>query len=189
MTLYEHRINKILSVLNTFKAKKIIDFGCGNGKLVQHLSESGKFECFACVEISKKRVAKLKRMFSSNNTISVFEQSFFEYNSHFCKYDCAILSEVIEHLNEKELSILFDLILNQYSPKLLIITTPNRTYNEKLLILHNGLRHASHIFELSVDDLKIFLQKLKDQYPRYAFFEDFCDPDQATHLIVIEKRN
>lgn len=188
LNLYEYRFEAILNVLKPYKLKKIIDFGCGDGKLIQYLYKNGIFETLACVEISKKRIKKLVNIFSENNIVTIFEQSFLEYNESFKGYDGAILSEVIEHLTEKEIHTILNLILNSYSPKLLIITTPNKTFNENLKILHNGLRHSSHIFELSVDDAEKFVQHLKIKYPQYNILRRYCDPQKATHLIIIEKK-
>ena len=181
-------MEKIFTVLKNSSVKRIIDYGCGNGKLVQLLLEKNIFDCFACVENSKKRINKLIKTFSGNTIVNIYEQSFFDYNSSFKEYDGAILSEVIEHLTEDQIESLLELILNRYKPHVLIITTPNRSYNEKLDTLCNGFRHSSHLFEFSSEEANAFVSELQIHYPQYNVFREYCDPEEASHIIIIEKR-
>lgn len=188
MTLYECRINKIFDLLKYYNAKRIIDFGCGDGKLVRYLNQSNAFKELACVEISKKQITKLIKNFGGNNKIKIFDQSFFEYNELFKKYDATILSEVIEHLTNSEIDTLLNLILNTYCPQILIITTPNKSFNINLPTLHNGLRHSSHLFEFTIEDVEGFLEQIQGKFPLYTAYRGYCDKNQSTHFIIIEKR-
>lgn len=188
MTLYNYRNNTILSLLKSKGIKSVVDFGCGDGKLLNILLEDGSFDYIAGIEISDKRIRKIKNKFVSSRKMQhIFHQSFFEYIPSFEQIDAIILSEVIEHLTYDELTILFDLILNRYFPRIVIITTPNRSYNINFKILYNGYRHASHLFELSDEDVAIFSNCISCLYPKYCVSCNYCDPDKATHLIILER--
>lgn len=188
MTLYNYRNNAILSLLKSKGIKSVVDFGCGDGKLLKFLLENCNFDYIAGIEISDKRIRKIQNKFASSRKIQhIFHQSFFEYIPSFEQIDAIILSEIIEHLTNDDLTILFDLILNRYIPRILIITTPNRSYNVNFKILYNGLRHSSHLFELSDEDVAIFSNRMRCLYPRYCVSYNYCDPHEATHLIVLER--
>lgn len=66
--------------------------------------------------------------------------------------DAAVLIEVIEHLDPGPLADLAPALLGTLQPPLLLVTTPNRSYNGVmeavgLRPLHNGLRNRDHRFE------------------------------------------
>ena len=140
MTMYMQRIIAIFSILSRFNAERIADFGCGDGKLVDYLQDNKYFQQIICVDISTKKINKINQKHLTNNNIVCVNQSFFEYNKLFKNLDAIILSEVIEHLNMEDVFFLLDLILSYYKPKLLIITTPNRSYNKQFEILYNGIK-------------------------------------------------
>lgn len=188
MTLYNYRNNTILSLLKSKGIKSVADFGCGDGKLLNILLEDSSFNYIAGIEISDKRIRKIQNKFVSIRKMQhIFHQSFFEYIPSFEQIDAIILSEVIEHLTNDQLMNLFDLILNQYIPRILIITTPNRSYNINFKVLYNGFRHASHLFELSDEDVAMFSNHISCLYPKYCVSCNYCDPNEATHLIVLER--
>lgn len=144
------------------------------------------FENISGVDKSSNKIKRLRKMYAEDSRVTFYEQSFFECNTEFEKYDAIILSEVIEHLNKKDVFMLLDLVLKVYIPKILIITTPNRSYNYHYEILHNGLRHASHIFELSDQEVVLFIESLKNKYNNYSFKHSYCDNNHASHLMVSE---
>lgn len=188
MTLYQSRIRCIVNALCKRSIYNVLDMGCGDGKLIKIISDSGQFRKIGGVDKSEKRIAKACRLVEKNSCISFYNQSFLEYNSNFKNYEAIILSEVIEHLQKEEIEKVLDLILLDYLPNVLIITTPNRTYNINFEVLYNGLRHSSHTFELSEDEIHLFVNKLQKKYIKYIFYSDFCTEDHATHLIFAEKR-
>lgn len=187
MCQYKIRNQKIISILASKEIKTIIDFGCGDGKLIDSLSHKVWPKQISGVDISKKRINKIQAKHADNSKICTYCQSFFEYNSVFSNFEAIILAEVIEHLPPTELKKLFNLIFLYYKPKLVIITTPNRSYNVNFEILHHGLRHSSHFFELSEDDIKIFISEMKETYSNYNIINDYCDENRISHLVIAER--
>ena len=66
--------------------------------------------------------------------------------------DAAVLLEVVEHLDPQPLQRLGPTVLGALRPRLLIVSTPNRTYNDVLhtlgsALLANRLRNSDHRFE------------------------------------------
>lgn len=76
--------------------------------------------------------------------------------------DAAVLIEVIEHLDPGPLDSLGAALLGALQPTLLVVSTPNRSYNAVLAaaglrLLHNGLRNRDHRFEWCGIPDRVFL--------------------------------
>jgi len=122
-TLKLMRSVKILSYLITVKRKfknpKILDLGCGDGRLTAFL---GEFADTDGVELSKEaiRIAKEK-----HPHVNFFQGNALEFNFKTNHYDLVVSQEVIEHIEDQEAYIK---ICSQVLKKdgYLIITTPNK---------------------------------------------------------------
>jgi 2-polyprenyl-3-methyl-5-hydroxy-6-metoxy-1,4-benzoquinol methylase len=182
------RIIAISSILEEFRAKRIADFGCGDGKLVNYLCKNSSYKQIFCVDLSSKKIAKIYKKYFESNVVTCINQSFFDYNKVFNNLDAIILSEVIEHFDMEKVFVLLNLILSNYKPKILIITTPNRSYNKELKTLNNGLRHSSHVFELTEEELTDFIFRINQIYIDYYISSGFFNDCKASHIIVLEKR-
>jgi hypothetical protein len=72
--------------------------------------------------------------------------SLFYYDERLKGKDVIILCEVIEHIDEHRLPKAMETILYEYKPGALIVTTPNREYNE-VYDMNEAMRHTDHRFE------------------------------------------
>ena len=75
-----------------------------------------------------------------------------QFDTRLSGYDALICSEVIEHLYKPTLDKFLDITLGQYSPPMMIVTTPNSEYNINFDELQYGtpntmFRHDDHKFE------------------------------------------
>lgn len=186
MTLYNERNNAILQILLLYNIDSVLDCGCGNGRLLKTLSESNRFRRLAGIDNSIKQITKAKKNNVSNN-VSFFCKSFFDLNSDFNFYDAIIASEVIEHFSKNELHEFIHIMFHVLSPKIVIITTPNKDYNHNYEKLYNGLRHSSHQFEFNELEVKEFANDVEKTYPDYSASCNFCDENGSSHLIVFER--
>lgn len=187
LTLYQERIFAIVRLLIKNNIDSVLDCGCGDGKLLKELANSNHFKMLAGVDCSLKRVLKAKKNNKGNNVI-FFNQSFFETIPEFKKYDAIVASEIIEHFSSDELEAFFRISLCDLLVKLLIITTPNKSYNYHYDILYDGLRHSSHKFEMDEEDILKFTKFMKEKFPQYNIVCGFCDSNHASHLIIFERR-
>ncbi|QRV89701.1 methyltransferase domain protein [Ceratobasidium sp. AG-Ba] len=63
--------------------------------------------------------------------VSVWEGSLAVINPEFSGFDAIVSTEVIEHVPESILPAFSHVLLGQYRPRLLILTTPNYTFNAR----------------------------------------------------------
>lgn len=187
MKLHEERIFAICNILNKYNVESVLDCGCGNGRLLKKLLSMSNFKKLAGVDYSQKRL-KIAKKNTQNSTVKLYYQSFFDVNVDFFQYEAFVASEIIEHLSSEELNMFFEKILKRIKPKLLIITTPNKSYNMNYEILYNGLRHKSHVFEFDEQELNDYLIILRKSYPYYIIEKGYCDSNHASHLIIFERK-
>lgn len=186
MTLYAERNEAIYRTLLNNSIESVLDCGCGNGKLLNQLAKSKKFNKLAGLDISKKRIEKAKSI-NANYNITFFCASIFELKKEWEEYEAIVASELIEHFSNEENKKFFHNILDVLCPKILIITTPNRSYNHNYDTLYNGLRHSSHQFELDENEVVRTAQQIEDSFCDYRVKYDFCDKNHASHLIIIKQ--
>lgn len=187
MTLYEKRNNAILKLLIDSISTSVLDVGCGDGRFVNFIAANDFFSKIGAVDLSERKINRAKKKCKFIEKIQFYNQSFLEYNCNFANYDAFVLSEIIEHLEKDNLQLLFKLIFKVYFPSIVILTTPNRSYNVNYEVLYNGLRHPSHIFELSENEIPVFINKLSQAFTEYRFYSNYCDDNHASHLITAIK--
>lgn len=88
--------------------------------------------------------------------------------------DCFIMVEVIEHLVPEDLDKITKNIFEFYQPKYVVITTPNREFNQ--LFDNEGqdpnrFRHPDHKFEWDRAEFAHYCQQVCNRYP-YCFVLD-----------------
>lgn len=120
------------------KSKIICDVGCGEGSLMQKILAGAKSDqsIFGIEPSSLSRTAAFEACNEYPQFSNVYDSadSFLQENN---SPDLIILSEVIEHLYDEQLTILFADVLKLMSPKtVLIITTPNNENLEKSYIFN-----------------------------------------------------
>lgn len=179
------RILSIYYILVQNNIGSVLDCGCGEGKLLNFLVESNQFEKLVGVDNCLKRIEKARKK-SVNKDIVYLCQSIFDLDQcvDFGEYEAVVASEIIEHFSKEELKDFFRIVLNVLHPKIFIITTPNRSYNENYEKLYNGLRHSSHKFELNEQEATDFVNSIIKNYSDYSVTCDFCDKNHSSHLIT-----
>ncbi|MFC4409779.1 hypothetical protein ACFOZY_04930 [Chungangia koreensis] len=178
---YERIVEKVKSLS---KRRKIVDFGSGEGKLSAKLAFVDGVEEVLAVEPSTSETVKAVKRFErlKEEKEGFIEPiplwgSVFYFDERLQGKDVMILCEVIEHLDEERLPKVMELILNQYMPATLIITTPNNEFNE-VYGMEEERRHEDHRFEWTREQFKDWCNKVKtDDY--FVEFEGIGDIDRV----------
>lgn len=73
-----------------------------------------------------------------------------------------IMSEVIEHMTKEESTRVVKEILSKQNVKSLIITTPNKDFNQFFFFEEDEMRHEAHIFEMGKEEFGKWVEEIKN---------------------------
>lgn len=157
LSLHEIRLDTVRDALAARGAARVVDVGCGEGKLVRRLLADRRFSfvlgldvsCRA-LEIAAKRL-RLESMPEKQRARVRLEQGSALYRDRRLQgFDAAAVVEVIEHLDPPRLAHFERTLFGAARPDTVVITTPNADYNVRFESLPAGdFRHADHRFEFS----------------------------------------
>jgi 2-polyprenyl-3-methyl-5-hydroxy-6-metoxy-1,4-benzoquinol methylase len=122
-----HEVDEISRIYSRYlkgqnKNSKILDIGCGNGKVLLFLKESGFNNTFG-IDISDEAI-KLCRSLGLKNVLHIDAKEFLSKNKE--SYDIVFALDFLEHLDLKSASIVLEMIHNSLNPGgLLLLQTPN----------------------------------------------------------------
>jgi 3' terminal RNA ribose 2'-O-methyltransferase Hen1 len=190
--LNELRYEKIVNAVSQMKPRSVVDFGSGEGKLSVQLGFVEGITEILAVEPSESASLKALERFNKvkNKEKFVIPEllwgSLFYYDERLKDKDVIILCEVIEHIDETRLPKAMDTLLHDYQPGALIITTPNREYNE-LYDMEEHLRHNDHRFEWTraefrqwcternySNDYELLFDGIGEEHPSHGFPTQMC---------------
>jgi 3' terminal RNA ribose 2'-O-methyltransferase Hen1 len=149
------RREAVLAVLRDEGARRIGDFGCGEGTLVRDLLADSRVELVLAVDVSVRalqlaaRTLNLDRMSGpQRDRLKIFQSSLLYRDDRLAGLDAAVLMEVIEHVDPGRLATLERAVFGFAGPGAVLVTTPNAEYNACFDTLAAGaMRHRDHRFE------------------------------------------
>ena len=153
--LWQQRMGAVTAVVRSTGAKRVLDLGCGEGKLLKELLEDrslteivGMDVSHRSLEIASQRL-KLDRMpAKQKERLKLMHGSLMYRDKRLAGYDAATVVEVIEHLDAPRLAAFERVLFEAARPKTVVVTTPNAEYNVKFETLPAGkFRHKDHRFE------------------------------------------
>jgi len=179
LSLWKQRIEGVLGQLKLSGAKRVLDLGCGEGKLLRPLLEERQFEeicgmdvAFRSLEIASERLRVERMPPLQRQRLKLMHGSLMYRDRRLEGYDAACVVEVIEHLDPPRLAA-FERVLFEYArPKRVLITTPNSEYNVRFPTLPAGqFRHKDHRFEWTRDEFRAWAAKMQERFGyTVAFF-------------------
>lgn len=154
-TLHQQRLKLALAELKNSGAKRVVDLGCGEGKLLKMLLKDKQFEEILGVDVSYRTLEKaMERLYynemppKQKERIKLIQGALTYRDKRMDGYDAAAIIEVIEHLDSNRLRSFERVVFEFAKPKLVVLTTPNREYNELFeSMATDSFRHTDHRFE------------------------------------------
>jgi 3' terminal RNA ribose 2'-O-methyltransferase Hen1 len=154
-SLHEQRIDAVIDALKTSGATRVLDLGCGEGKLLRQLLADKQFTeivgmdvSIRSLEIAHRRLRLDRLPEKQRERIRLIHGSLSYRDERLQGFDAAAIVEVIEHLDPSRLAAFERVVFEQARPGLVVLTTPNREYNVMWETLAAGeMRHGDHRFE------------------------------------------
>ncbi|MEV6738479.1 3' terminal RNA ribose 2'-O-methyltransferase Hen1 [Streptomyces sp. NPDC051104] len=166
------RREAIVAALKESAAARVLDLGCGQGRLVQALLKDARFTEIVGVDVSMRaltiasRRLKLDRMGERQaSRVKLFQSSLAYTDRRLKGYDAAVLSEVIEHVDLPRLSALEYAVFGAARPRAVLVTTPNVEYNVRWESLPAGhVRHGDHRFEWTRKEFRAWAVRVAERH-------------------------
>ena len=172
ISLAEQRMGAVMAALRGVGAKRVVDLGCGEGRLLRELLKDKAFTEIVGVDVShraldiasqKLRLEDLPRM--QKERIRLIHGSLTYRDKRLAGFDAATVVEVIEHQDPARLAA-FERVLFEFArPQTVVVTTPNVEYNVKFETLPAGkMRHKDHRFEWTRSQFQTWAHGVAEQF-------------------------
>jgi 3' terminal RNA ribose 2'-O-methyltransferase Hen1 len=184
--LWQQRMGAVVAVLRSAEVKRVLDLGCGEGKLLRALLEEksiteivGMDVSFRSLEIASQRL-RLERMpTKQRERLKLIHGSLMYRDSRLAGYDAATVVEVIEHLDPPRLAAFERVLFENARPTTVVVTTPNAEYNVKFETLPAGqFRHKDHRFEWTREQFQTWSQQVSQRHGYTVEFVPVGEEDE-----------
>lgn len=175
--LHEERLDAVLAALCARGAESVLDLGCGPGALLVRLVREPRFRRIAGLDVSaaalREAAHRLRAHADPRDPLTdLIHGSFTDPDARLAGFDAAVLVETIEHLEPDRLSRLERTVFGRLRPRTVIVTTPNREFNDLLGVPRRRLRHPDHRFEWTRSKFRAWATGVAQRNGYDAAFED-----------------
>jgi 3' terminal RNA ribose 2'-O-methyltransferase Hen1 len=155
MSLNEERLGAVIAALKASQARRVLDLGCGEGKLLRALLAERQFEEIVGLDVSARTLERASERLRleelpprQRQRLRLVQGSLTYRDRRLEGFDAAAVVEVIEHLDPPRLQAFERVLFECARPGTVVLTTPNVEYNVRFESMPAGkLRHQDHRFE------------------------------------------
>ncbi len=183
--LADQRMEAVARVLKAAGAKRILDLGCGEGRLLRRLLTDPFFEELVGIDASMSALTRAKERLglermpeAQRSRLKLLQSSLMYRDSRLAGFDGAAVVEVVEHLHPERLLAFERSVFEFAAPGVLALTTPNAEYNVRFRGLRAGqFRHPDHRFEWNRRDFQSWSEVVATRFGYRVAFEGIGDGD------------
>jgi 3' terminal RNA ribose 2'-O-methyltransferase Hen1 len=189
MNLHNQRLDAVAAVLRAGGARRVLDLGCGEGRLIERLLARRQFTEIVGVDVSAITLARASRRLHLDQSparerVRLLQGALTYRDSRLAGFDAAALIEVIEHLEPARLPAFERAVFGEARPGMIVLTTPNREWNG---VFEDAatMRHSDHRFEWTREEFASWARATAERFGYAARFDgvgpdhpDFGPPTQ-----------
>jgi 3' terminal RNA ribose 2'-O-methyltransferase Hen1 len=171
ISLNQQRMGSVLAALRQSGAKRILDLGCGEGRLLALLLADNSFTEITGMDVSPRVLEKAADRLRldtlsprKRERIKLLQGSLMYRDARLAGYDAAAVVEVVEHLDPPRLAAFERVLFEHAKPSTVVMTTPNREFNAKFETMTLGsFRHKDHRFEWTRSEFHAWANRVAQQ--------------------------
>ena len=199
LSLHEQRIGAVLAALRSSGARRVLDLGCGEGKLLRELLKDKQFEevvgmdvAIRSLETARDRLHLDRLPERQAARIKLIHGSLTYRDRRLEGFDAAAVVEVVEHLDPPRLAAFERAVFEFARPGMVVLTTPNREYNVTWEdVGAERLRHPDHRFEWTRREFQDWSEGIADRFGYAVRFLPVGPVDEAlgapTQMAVFQR--
>lgn len=164
--LNDTRMDAVLATLERLGAQRVLDAGCGEGRLLSRLlRRTPAFAAIVGMDVSPAVLARAEERLrldrlpeAVRQRLTLMQGSLVYGDARLKGFDAICAVEVIEHLPTYRLPAFERVLLREAQPRALLLTTPNREHNVRYGLPGGQRRHADHRFEWTRGELRAWAE-------------------------------
>ncbi|MEA2522309.1 MAG: hypothetical protein QOI81_1955 [Actinomycetota bacterium] len=198
-SLRDERLVAVVAALEEGDVHRVLDLGCGDGRLLQVLLKDPRYEEIVGVDVLTSALAAAARRIHLEELaprqkarVRLLQGALTYRDRRLAGYDAAVLMEVIEHMDPPRIAALERAVFQGARPSRVILTTPNAEYNALFAGLAPGeLRHRDHRFEWTREGFETWAGDLAGRHGYQVAFRSIGPEDKRlgapTQMAVFDR--
>ena len=187
LRLGEQRIRAVLDELRELGTERVLDLGCGEGRLIGEMLKEPAIRAITGLDVSHRALELARTRLhldtlpsAQRERVDLIHGSLTYRDQRLAGHDAAVAMEVMEHIDPARLGAFEETVFAAARPGAVLITTPNAEYNALFPGLPAGeFRHQDHRFEWTRAEFQSWARVVAERRGYDVRFGDIGPTDVA----------